>query len=74
MFFAEAVRFAQLTTTPVTENNASAMLQASQALLHYSPEPRVIDKLIESARLVHEDALANWHAAQKAAVYGTSFQ
>ncbi len=74
MFFAEAVRFAQVTTTPVTEDNASAMLQASQALLHYSPEPRVIDKLIESARLAHEDALADWHAAQKAAVYGASSQ
>ncbi len=74
MFFAEAVRFAQVTTTPVTEDKASAMLQASQALLHYSPEPRVIDKLIESARLAHEDRLANWHAAQKAAVYGASPQ
>jgi len=39
-------------------------------MLHYSPEPRVIDKLIESARLANEETLARWHESQKAAVYG----
>ena len=71
-FFTEAVRFAQVTTTPVTADNAPAMLQASLALLHYSPEPRVIDPLIASARLTRQDGLARWHEAQKAAVYGQS--
>ncbi len=70
LFFGKAVRFAQVTTTPVTADNAAAMLQASQAMLHYSPEPRVIDPLIHSARLAGEDALARWHEAQKTAVYG----
>ena len=70
LFFGQAVRFAEVTTTAVTADNASAMLQASQAMLHYSPEPRVIDKLIESARLANEETLARWHEAQKAAVYG----
>ena len=71
-FFGDAARFADLTSTPVTANNAQAMLDSSLAMLHYSPEPRVIDKLIESARLLSQDRLADWHQAQKQAVYGAS--
>lgn len=70
LFFGDAVRFAEVTSTPVTQQNASAMLQASQAVLHYSPEPRVIDKLIDSARLSGRDDLARWHQAHQQAVYG----
>ena len=70
LFFGDAVRFAEVTSTPVTQQNASAMLQASQAVLHYSPEPRVIDKLIESARLSGREDLARWHQAHQQAVYG----
>ena len=69
-FFGQAVRFAELTATPVTADNAQAMLDASLATLHYSPEPRVIDKLIDSARLVGQDDLARWHETHKQAVYG----
>ena len=68
-FFAEAVRFAEVTTTPVTPDNAAAMLQASLRALHYSPEPRVIDKVTDSARLVGRDDLAQWHAQQRRTVY-----
>lgn len=70
LFFGNAVRFAEVTSTPVTQQNASAMLQASQAVLHYSPEPRVIDKLIDSARLSGREDLARWHQAHQQAVYG----
>ena len=70
LFFGDAVRFAEVTSTPVTQQNASAMLQASLAVLHYSPEPRVIDKLIDSARLSGRDDLARWHQAHQQAVYG----
>ena len=70
LFFGQAVRFAEVTTTTIHAENAASMLQASQSMLHYSPEPRVIDKLIESARLTNEEGLARWHEKQKAAVYG----
>jgi hypothetical protein len=40
------------------------MLQASQAMLHYSPERRVVQKLIESARLSGQEELARWHEAR----------
>ena len=68
-FFGDAAQFAELTSTPVTADNAHAMLERSLAMLHYSPEPRVIDVLIESARLLGQDQLADWHQAQKKAVY-----
>ncbi len=71
-FFGKAVRFAELSTTPVTTHNARDMLKLGQEVLHYSPEPRVIDKLIESARLSGQDKLAEWHQAQKQVAQGKS--
>ncbi len=47
--FANQVRFAELTITPLTQENAAWAFETAGALLHYSPEPRVIEKLIESA-------------------------
>lgn len=69
-FFGDMVRFAEVTVIPVTPTNAQAMLRASLATLHDSPEPRVINKVIESARLLGQNDLANWHQAQKQKVYG----
>ena len=51
-FFQSQAEFAWLTTTPVTELNASQMHAMARRLLHYSPEPRVIVKLIESVRIL----------------------
>lgn len=70
VFFGPALRFAEVTTTAVNADNAAAMLQASQAMLHYSPEPRVVDKLIESAKRADRPDLAQWHEARKAVLYG----
>lgn len=69
-FFGGAWRFAHVTSTPVTPENASAMLRSSQSLLHYSPEPRVIEQLVLSARLAGQEDLARWHEAQQSRVYG----
>lgn len=53
------VSFAELTITPLTHANAQWTFDTANALLHYSPEPRVIEKLIESAIVLgrHEEAL-----------------
>lgn len=58
--FADQVQFAELLTTPLTPANAEWTLTTARQLLHYSPEPRVIEKLIESAVLLgkHDEALA----------------
>jgi len=56
--FRNQARFAELTVTPLTRDNAAWTYESAQALLHYSPEPRVIEKLIESAIVLgREDEL-----------------
>ena len=50
--FARQVDFAELTLTTVTPGNAAGMHALAERTLHFSPEPRVITKLIESAELL----------------------
>lgn len=50
--FRGQVRFAELTTTPLSPENAQWTLDTALAALHFSPEPRVIEKVIESAMLL----------------------
>ena len=52
--FRDQVRFAELTVTPLSRANADQIKALSQDLLHFSPEPRVIEKLIESATLLNQ--------------------
>ncbi|MCY7370600.1 MAG: Wzy polymerase domain-containing protein [Polaromonas sp.] len=59
--FRDQVDFAELTTTPVTRENAKTTFIKADRMLHYSPEPRVIEKAIESAVMLglDDDALAH---------------
>ncbi|MEO8014774.1 MAG: Wzy polymerase domain-containing protein [Polaromonas sp.] len=50
--FREQARFAYLSITPLTPDNAAALHAMAIELLHYSPEPRVIEKVIESAMML----------------------
>jgi O-antigen ligase len=66
--FAGPARFAELTLTYLTRANARWMAEASEATLHYSPEPRVIERSIESLTMLDrfDDAviqLARYRAA-----------
>jgi O-antigen ligase len=58
--YANQVKFAELTLTPVSAANAAEVHALAQHLLHFSPEPRVITKLIDSAMLrgLNDEALA----------------
>jgi O-antigen ligase len=58
--FRPHVRFAELTLTPLTRANAQWTYDMSTLMLHHSPEPRVVEKLIESALMLsrEEEALA----------------
>jgi O-antigen ligase len=47
--FREHAQFAELTLTPLTRANAQWTYDLASEMLHYSPEPRVIEKVIESA-------------------------
>ena len=53
--FASHVRFAELTLTPVTPANALAVHALARQVMHFSPEPRVIAKLVDSCVLLGRD-------------------
>jgi O-antigen ligase len=53
--FASQVRFAELTLTPVTRANAAEVHALAQRVMHFSPEPRVASRLVESATLLGRD-------------------
>lgn len=65
--------FAQVTTTPVHSGNARAMLEASVEAMRTSPEPRVIEKLLDSAKLLGEDALYEAHKKHFQRVYPQAY-
>ena len=67
--FSDQVRFAELILTPLTPANAEWTFRTASALLHYSPEPRVIEKVIESAVLTGRDDEAIAHLARFKAAF-----
>ena len=72
--FAGAVRFAEVTTRPATRDNAAWMLPEALRALHFSPETRVITKVIESATLLGQDDLAVRHLARFKAAFPAEYQ
>ena len=67
--FDNQVRFAELSITPLTRINAEEILRTATAMLHYSPEPRVIEKVIESSLLLGLDSVALAHMARYRAAF-----
>ena len=67
--FKDAIAFAELTTTPVHSKTAPRVHALALRMLHYSPEPRVIERLIESATLLGHDDEAAFHLQRYRAAY-----
>ena len=67
--FGSQVRFAELTLTPVTRENAARMYEDAVDLLHYSPEPAVIEKLLDSAVALGRDDEVLLHLARFRAAF-----
>ncbi|MBP7530395.1 MAG: O-antigen ligase C-terminal domain-containing protein [Ottowia sp.] len=72
--YADAVRFAEVTTRPAVRDNAAWMLPAALRTLHFSPEPRVAIKVIESATLLGRDDSALAHLARFRAAFAAEHQ
>ncbi|MEO7952613.1 MAG: Wzy polymerase domain-containing protein [Polaromonas sp.] len=53
--FPHQAEFAELSVTALTPETAATLHTLALGLLHYSPEPRVIEKLIESAVMLGRD-------------------
>ncbi len=70
--FRNIVLFAKVTTTTPDSDNAAQLYGQALQLLHYSPEPRVIGPLLESARLAGQESVvterirARWRAVYAA--------
>jgi hypothetical protein len=67
--FQKQARFAELVLTPVTPRSAPRVHALAQEMIHFSPEPRVIEALIESATALHRDDEARFHLARYKEVY-----
>jgi O-antigen ligase len=72
--FRNQVQFAELTLTPLTRANAAWTYRQAQSLLHYSPEPRVIEKVIESAMLLGREDVALRHLARFRAAFPDAYE
>ena len=67
--FAGQARFADLTLATLTRSNAVWMHALSGRMLHYSPEPRVIERAIESATMLGQEDEAVLHLARYRAAF-----
>jgi hypothetical protein len=67
--FPNQVRFAWLTTHDLTPDNAEEVNAVALDLLHFSPEPRVIEKVIASAQLLGRDNEVAFHVQRYREAY-----
>jgi O-antigen ligase len=54
--FKNQADFAELTTQTITEDNAVELYPQAVRLMHYSPEARVVQRVIDSGKLLGHDA------------------
>ena len=71
--FRRQVRFAELTTTEVTAENAVRVNAVAHDLLHFSPEGRVIEKLIDSALMLGREDEARFYLARYRAAFPSQY-
>jgi hypothetical protein len=71
--FQNSVRFAELTVTPLTRDNAAHIHQLATDLLHFSPEAGVVEKCIESAALLGHDDEAQFYRIRYQAAFPESY-
>ena len=62
--FKNQADFAELTTQAVTPDNAAEVYPHALRLMHYSPEARVVQRVIDSGKLLGHDAQAQALAAR----------
>ncbi len=71
--FQDQVRFAELTLTDLTPANAEQMNLLAKAMLHFSPEARVVEIVINSARLLGHQAEADFYLARLQAAFPQAY-
>ncbi len=71
--FHDQVAFAELTTTPLSADNAAHVQALAQQMLHFSPEARVVEKLIESSSLLGRKDMAVFYLARLRAAFPADY-
>lgn len=74
LFFSDQVDFALLSTIALTRETAPQINLLARELLHFSPEPRVIQALIESAVLLGKDDEAAFHMKRYRIAYPAEYE
>jgi O-antigen ligase len=69
VFFQNHAKFAELQITPLSRESAPRILELSSELVQWSPEPRIIEKLIESSVMLGLDDVAAFHLTCFARAY-----
>lgn len=69
LLFRDQLRFAELTVTELTLANAAPMNRLAKDILHFSPEARVVEIIIDSARLLGREAEADFYLARLQAAF-----
>lgn len=74
-FFRDEMLFAEITTTPLNNDNAAELHRKSVALLRFSPEPRVVQVALDSAVLLGPQAMDTMRTVRErfAAVYPAEY-
>ena len=73
LFFLPQLRFAELSLAPVTAASALRVQELASTSLHSSPEPMVIEKLIDSDLLLHRFEEAQWHMRRFEAAFPQAY-
>jgi O-antigen polymerase len=73
VLFQNHAKFAELQITPLTRETAPRVLALSSELVMWSPEPRIIEKLIESAVMMQIDDLAAFHIKRYKIAYPQAY-
>ena len=71
--FSDQVDFAELAVTPVTPVNAARIFALSTDLLHFSPEPMVVQKLLQSAQMLGKDEEVVFYALRLQAAFPDAY-
>jgi hypothetical protein len=72
--FRSLVDFAELNTTELSPANASASQALAEAMLHFSPEPMVIEQLLDSLRMQGRDDAAQFYLARFKAAFPEPYE
>jgi hypothetical protein len=72
-FYQDQVRFADLTTTDLEPKNAQSVHDLALDMLHFSPESRVVELVIESAELLGRQDEVRFYSVRYQAAFPESY-